>query len=315
MKVSGDITGDDRWETSDSYQLIYALPAGTAIRKVIADFIQSLLNSSNEPLRIFSLAIGSGDLYKRLLNKEIENGKISVIGIENDKALYKRCIEEFPGRFADIPALGNIPDGYSSIIEGGLDRLNTMMENTVDIFEARFVISRLLFKNKIIETIEKISRILKPKGTFILSDIDNWIGTYIEKKIEILSRYYNEINIDLNKGILVCRKRATIENPILDKNNHNDKDAVKTLIKSCLEPLKTEAGKTDMIGWEEVVNADIQNALTGRVYYRTKDEWKEIIKTAFNANIDIRVISAEDIQKKFSDVINNPFLVIATKQK
>lgn len=315
MKAPGEIKGDTIWEEINSYREIINLPASKATMTIIADFIRSMINSSNEHMNVFSLRTGSGSMYKRMLNKELENGKMSVKGIEKDKKMYDRCIEGFPGKYAESHKFGNVPDGYSSIIEGGISNVHEVVENTIDIFETRFTLSGVFLRKQLIEIFEKIHGILKPKGTLILCDIDNWIGSYIEKKAEILGRYYSEIRIDLSKGAFICKKRKETENLILDKNNHGDKDAVKALIKSSIEPLKIEAEKTGKAGWEEIVNADIQNALKGRIWYRTRDEWKEIISSGFSNNVDFRILSPEDIRKKFNDVINNPFLIIATKRK
>lgn len=313
MKTPGIIVGKGFWEVANSYDMLPNLATVKAVTSILVDLIHSFIVSNEEKTVVFSMGFGTGALYKQLLREELEEEQIRVLGMEYDPDLIKLAVEDFPGKYMEALTFRNVAAECSSVIQKSLAQSLDVRENSVDILEARFVLHGVLFRKELIKIIEGIYNVLKPRGIFVLAEIDNWIGTYIEKKLESLIKFYTELDLNIEKGTIVCKKHKAVEFPILDKSNHSDKDAVRALIKTNLEPMKIEAEKSGRIGWDEIVTDDINDGVSGRKWYRSKEEWQEIVRAGFGEKVDIRIISTREIKNVHNDVVDNPFMLIATK--
>jgi len=313
MKGTGEIKGEAVWEVSTAYKLFADLPVNRAVKSVMTDLIHYALNNSDEITTVQSLGIGTGELYKGILRKDIIENKLRVLGVEPDRALMDRCVEDFPGNYMESSNFINVTDNCSCVINRSLLFPHEIYENTINFAEARFTLHQILFRKSLVGLMRRVYKVLRKNGVFIIGDIDHWIGSYIEKKITTLTRYYNEIEVDPKKALLLAKKQKVVEIPILDRSNHADNEAIKSLLQVTLEPLSTEVQEAARIGWEEIVNADMEDGTRGRKWYRPKEEWEEMIREGFDDKVSIRIISPQEIKKKFPDVRDNPFLLMATK--
>lgn len=313
MKASGEIKGEALWEVSTTYKLFADLPVNRAVKSVMTDVIHYALNNNEDITAVMSLGIGTGELYKGILRKDIIENKLRVLGVEPDKVLVDRCVEDFPGNYMESSNFVNVTDNCSCVIHRSLVFPHEIYENTMNFVEARFALHQILFRKTIMGLIRRVYKVLKNNGVFIVGDIDHWIGSYIEKKVLTLTRYYNEIEVDPKRALLLAKKQKVVEIPILDRTSHADNEAIKSLMNTTLEPLNTEVQDTTRIGWEESVNSDFDDGIKGRKWYRTKEDWEEMIVEGFENKVDIRTISPQEIRKKYPDVRDNPFILMATK--
>ncbi|GEM_PF-2448511 len=313
MKGTGEIKGEALWEVSTVYKLFADLPVNRAVNSVMTDFIHYALENSEDITTVLSLGMGTGELYKGVLRRDIIDKKLRVLGVESDRALVERCVEDFPGQYMESSNFINVTDNYSCVINRSLIFPHELYDETVNFAEARFSLNQILFRKSILGLMRRVYKVLRKNGVFMIGDIDHWIGSYIEKKIQTLARFYNEIEVDSKKAVLLGKKQKVVEIPILDKAIHADNEAIKSLMKVTLEPLNREVENTAKIGWEESVKTDIDDGMKGRKWYRTKEEWEEMIKEGFDNRVSIRIISPQEIRKKFPDVHDNPFLLMATK--
>jgi hypothetical protein len=305
------------WERTCSYKALSELATARAIKSTVADIIKFTLSDRKETATVFSLGIGNGDLYKNQLRKEIDEGKLRIFGSERDPFLVKRCREEFPGTLREVSFFYTAEERHSAVMEKSLQsQLATLDidENMVDIVESRFTLHAFLFQKQLIQMLEKIEKILKPSGTFIVSSIDNWIGNYIEKKFLTLQRFYGDVTLEPETAIISGSRRKAVSLPVLENTNHSDQEALKTLVQSSLEPLKAEGKAMARPGWEDVINLDYDDGIKGRLWYRTKEEWEEMVKSVFGGNAEIRILSPQEIKNRYNDVLDQPFLLMVTKQ-
>jgi SAM-dependent methyltransferase len=313
MKRSLGVIGDAVWEVTDSYKSLPDMASSRAIKGIITDLIGYTLGKRESIATLFSLGIGAGDLYKTTLRKEIEEEKLRVFGIDSDRNLVDRCIEDFPGNYMESSTFINVTGISSSVLARSITKNFEIYENSIDFAEARFNLHTVLLRRQIHSILSKIYNILKPGGMFMMSDIDFWIGSYIEKKLVTLSNYYHEVWLDEENALILCKKLTTSEFPIIDPKNHADNEALKGITKLLLEPLKKEAEETGKLGWEEIVAQDELDWTKGRIWFRTREEWEELIKSAFQGNVKIQVITPFEIKKTHPDVQNHIFMLIATK--
>jgi ubiquinone/menaquinone biosynthesis C-methylase UbiE len=302
------------WERTSSYKALPDLATAKAVKATVADIIKFAVSDKKNMSTVLSLGTGSGDIYKNQLRREIEERKLRVFGIEHDSFLIKRCREDFPGSYMEASFFYSLEDRYSTVMHRNLLAPLDINDGSVDIIESRFSLHALLFQKQILTLLERLEKVLNPSGgTLIISSIDSWIGSYIEKKLSTLQRFYSDVALDPEKAVISGKKLKRVEFPILDQTNHSDQDALKALVKVSLEPLKAEGRKTSMPGWEEITNADYGDGLKGRLWYRTKEEWVELIRQVFGNKISIKIITPQEIKNLYSDVLDNPFLIMVTK--
>jgi SAM-dependent methyltransferase len=313
MRHPGDGMTEVVWESANSYKALPDLATSRAARSTVVDLIKCTITDKEKAYSVFSLGIGSGALYKNLLKKEIKDGKLRVLGIEHDKYLYERAVEDFPGDYMKASHFNNVEEKCSSIIQRSLLAPIEIYENSMDIVESRFTLQGLLFQKQLAVVLDRVNKILKPGGMFIVSGIDCWIGSYIEKKVLTLKRFYSEVTVDPRRALIVCKKGRVMEFPILDTGNHSDQEALKSMKKLTLDALKIEGELLGKIGCEEFISSDCEDGFKGRLWYRTKEEWVEMLKAAFGPNIQMKVITPQEIRHLYNDVHDNPFLIMVTK--
>jgi ubiquinone/menaquinone biosynthesis C-methylase UbiE len=313
MKRSLGVIGDALWERTDCFKSLPDMASAKASRMIMADLIRYSLGKQESTATIFSMGIGLGDMYKTLLKKEIESEKLRVYGIDCDDQMIERCVEDFPGNYMESSTFINVTDNCSSVHKKSVARNFEIYESSMDFVEARFILHNVLLKRQIHSILTKIYTILKPGAMLMMSDIDFWIGSYIEKKLIALSNYYHEVWLDEDNTLILCKKLATVEFPILDQKNYNDNEAIKGITKLSLDGLRKEAEATGKLGWEEIAALDTLDWTTGRAWFRTKEEWEELVKNAFQGNAKIQVISPAEIKRKHTDVQNHIFMLTAIK--
>ncbi|MDQ7823079.1 MAG: hypothetical protein RDV48_09825 [Candidatus Eremiobacteraeota bacterium] len=313
MRQPCEITGELLWEQPGIYRELPDLAVCSGVRAIIADFIGSLAETYDSKLTVFSLGAGRAELYRQNLCTKLRDDKIRLLGIESDGELAGRAAEEFPGKYMVALTFRNVMDGFSSIVTRSITKTFDINENTVDFAEARFFLSSVLMKAELVSIMERVFRLIKPGGSFILAEIDSSIGSYIEKKIMTMRKFFKEMRVDVAQGILVGKKHRSFELPILDRQLLDDAEILRDHEKASLQGLREETEKLGMPGWSDIFELEREDVYSGRKWYRPKEEWEEIIRQGCRTPLSLQVIPSHEIKKLYPDVKDNPFIITAKK--
>jgi SAM-dependent methyltransferase len=301
---SGTVTdgvGLGWWSDSNTYTRASGLPVIASIRALTATVIKRKLQ--NGPVKVLSLGIGTGTIYKEFFHEELQNGTLTLYGIDLLESMIEACKSSLVGPnidlvVADLLELDKLPDGGFDVVEAGL------------------VLHHILRFEDLRQLISKIFCALNPGGSFVLGDIDVSCGEYIEAKLIELERVHGSLFIDSQTGQFVNHH---IQVPILDQSDARDLEVIHRLDQKTCTPLLEELRGLEPEMREklqEIVLLNVQSARKGLEWHRAIDThhgWRKIVEGASFSTNQIEIISSEEIKKRAPDVLDNPFLLIASK--
>ncbi len=316
MRKPCSISGVTFNSTSSVYKRLYDMPSSKAVRAVEAAFMRSIMeNSSNRITEVLSIGAGRADLYKSLMKKYFTDGKMRLLAIESDDFLASIARDEFPGEYMDAIAPNVVEDGHSCIFTVKNYFEIDFRQKYFDFIEINFVLSSFLFSEDIRKFLRKIVSYLKDGGALIISDTDCYIGSYIESRVTAFSRFFKDIQIDVDQGFISGQKQRKHELPLLDINNvFADREMLMQLYRDRFEAFAKEGLTSQLPEAQSIVNHELDDIRRGMRFYRPKDEWKNILTEVMGETADIIAMGPEDIKKKHPDVLDFPFILIATKK-
>lgn len=297
------------------YKTLYDLPTTDAIRNIEARFITSILENTIGNSDILSFNPGRGFLYKSLLRKYFENGRLRLIGLETDKYFLHHLKEDFPGDYMDALVPRVVDPGHSSdFFAENIDQDFDFPMDSFNFIEVSFALHSFMFREDIERFLTRILKLLRKGGYFIMADLDCCIGSYIESRMNVYRSFYKEMNFNASEGFVTCIKNKKRQLPFLDINNIvADNNFLQYIYKSRFVFFEEESSLSTLPEASEIVLSESEAISRGFRFYRTKEEWKDIVAGVFGPDSNILLTSPDDIKKKYPRVKDFPFVLVAVK--
>ena len=297
------------------YKSLYDLPSAVAIRNISAGFITSILGNTSGNNDILTFNPGRGLLYKSLLKKYFENGRLRLLGVETDNYFLQQFKEDFPGDYMDALVPRTVDPGHSSVFFA--ENIAKDLDFPFDSFnfiEMSFSLSSFMFREDIEEFLRRILKLLRKGGYFIMSDLDSCVGSYIEARMRVYKNFYKEMSFNVSEGFVTCVKNKKRQLPFLDINNiFFDNNFLRNLYNSKFVFFEKEVSVSTLPESADMIVAESEIVRRGLRFYRTKEEWKDIVAGVFGQDTNILLTSPDDIKKRYPEVKDFPFILVAVK--
>ncbi len=291
--------GQGWWLNADSYSQIVALPVMKSVHIITSNIIREKLKDG--PIKVLSLGVGSGVLYKNFFKQEVAENKLQLYGIDFLQDMLLQCQKEFPNAILKHDNLISFDQFFSE---------------KFDVIEAVFVLHHILRFEELKQLVRKVYDSLKSDGLFIIGDIDLSCAEHIEEKLIKLEKEHGALSVDLNTGEFFNDK---IRVPILSLDNFDDQKALRRLKLLTCMPLMKELGNLVPEQQEKLrhlVVKDIDSANMGLEWLRgvnTPLGWKALIKESFTPSSDLDILLPDAIKAGFPEVLDSPFVLVARK--
>lgn len=295
------VIGVGVWARPDLFERCAGLPVLKSIRSITSSIIEGLLNNS-ESQKVLSIGIGPGIMYD-VFKEEILAGRLNLIGIDILPEMLAKASQ-------------NLGRQNVTLIEKDIRENLSLPPKSVNIAEAGLVLHHVLEGDELVSIFRQINQVLIKNGVFILGDIDVAIGEHIEAKLQHLRQTYPRVSIDLETGEFVCSNGNQIRLKILDSRNVEDQGILKNMTVTTCQPLEDEMRKYNA-SLSDAILANTANARKGLEWHRSikgKHGWISLIKKGFEATpVNIEIIRPAEIKRRFSNVLDNPFVVVVRK--
>jgi SAM-dependent methyltransferase len=294
-------SGQGFWLDSAHYQQVVGLPVISSLRNVTANIIQSKLNSS--PIRVLSLGIGTGALYKDYFHRELSDNSLSLFGIDILESMISKCKVDLP--FPNV-----------NLKTGDICDFPKLFHGEYDVIEAGLVLHHILRKEELGELIQSASACLKPKGLFILGDIDVACGEYLDKKLRALENVHGKLSIDENTGTFFNEQ---VSLPIFSSDDQTDLEILKGLEELTCKPLMAEVENLNDSVREKlkpIIEMNVKSAKKGLEWHRaltSEDGWISLFQQNFASPNKLKIFEPTEIRDAFPGVLDNPFVLVAEK--
>jgi len=306
------------WTSANEYHELTDIPVIKSLRLIVASIIRKYRKDfiKYRTHTILSLGIGTGTLYKEFFPKEINEGYLKVVGIDSSSAMLQQCASDASVRVRivneiQIPQNAELTLVHKNIVEGfGLN------DNSIDIVESVLVMHHIAYRDEIKKVLHDIFRVLKRGGIFVLADIDINIGGYIEEKEADLQKQYVRVKRMPMEGIFLCTDSEgnNYSIPVLDQKDENDLGIINNMMKEVFIPLKQEAQQYGSKSTLDAIDKELSSALRGEELNRSAGEWIEILEDCIGEKGYLELLTPKDIKRIYPEVLDKPFLIVATKR-
>lgn len=301
------------WKNPEIYEKTSGLPVMSALRTVVSSYILDRMQSQGEQ-EVLSLGIGSGEMYK-VFTDQIRSQSLKLKGMDILPGMVCTCVENLGGDV--VTSFEEAVDSKSPLfVCQDLLLPFRISKGALDVVESNLVLHHVLERSQIVDVFRRIEHVLKPRGIFVLGDIDVFVGEYVDLKKIQLQQKYGDVEIDNSTAEFVYTVDGE-ENrlPILDMDNSDDRRVVDDLKRITCDPLLEEMQENNPL-LENPIIENVGNALCGLEWHRSvngDDGWISLIKEAFGPDCKITLINPEQIRKEYDGVLDNPFVLVVEK--